>query len=490
MTSAAASVYRRIFDSRDDAELRQLARIKRFLEMWAGDAELRDRLEATFQANESLDGIRAAYGIEIDPAQLQPVYRECLAHLRGTPGLADYPLAVIWDRYLNQMMAYRNAMRGVGESNGTRPRFDAWRKRQMARCESELGLSAAAIVHPVVAFELSDGCSVGCWFCGISADKFKGHWPYEPNQELWRAILKETVAFFGPAAATGFCYWATDPSDNPDYPNFIEDFYDATGVLPQTTTAIPLRDVELTRRIMALNKKHRTTINRFSVLNKKILNRIHETFTADELMGIELVLQNRDATVQKSISGRARQRVDAKGKELTEDHTTIACVTGFLVKLPLGLIQLVTPCRSTAETPNGYHIMSERRFHDAASFAAALRELEQCMIIEAGTDGIMALRRDLVLERVDETFTIRDKRVTHTVAADFAPRLADILEAGNYTFEQAYDILLREGADVFELAETLEWMFTTGLLNEDPKHPGIRGAKAAASVVPLEFMPA
>jgi radical SAM family RiPP maturation amino acid epimerase len=478
MTYSPALIYRQIFDNRDEAGLRVLARIKRFLESWSGDAELRDRLEAAFEANEPLDGIRAAYNIEIDPTQLQPVFRKSLAHLRGTPQLADYPLAVIWDRYLAKMAAYRNAMRELGQSEGANPRFDKWRKRQISRCESELGLSATAIVHPVVAFELSDGCSVGCWFCGISADKFKGHWPYEPNQHLWRDILKEVAAFFGKAAATGFCYWATDPSDNPDYPRFIEDFYHAIGVLPQTTTAVPLRNVELTRSILALNDKHRTTINRFSVLTKKTLNRIHETFTADELVGVELVLQSREATVAKSVSGRARERVESKAKELTEDHTTIACVTGFLVKLPAGLIQLVTPCRSTAETPNGYHIMAERRFHDAKSFAAALRELEQCMVVEAGSGDTLALRRDLILEQTEEGFTIRDARFAHSFAASFAPRLGEMLQSGNYTFQQAYDILLREGADVFELAETIDWMFATGLFNEDPKHPGIRGIRA------------
>jgi hypothetical protein len=236
--------------------------------------------------------------------------------------------------------------------------------------------------------------------------------------------------------------------------------------------------VELTRRILALNNKYRTTINRFSVLTKKTLYRIHETFTPDELMGVELVLQSREATVAKSVSGRARQRVEAKSKELTEDHTTIACVTGFLVKLPVGLIQLVTPCRSTAETPNGYHIMAERRFHDAASFAAALRELEHCMVVEAGSGDTLALRRDLALERNEEGFVIRDGRLVHSVAANFAPRLGELLEAGNYTFQQAYEALLRESADVFELAETIDWMFATGLFNEDPKHPGIRGIRA------------
>ena len=63
------------------------------------------------------------------------------------------------------------------------------------------------------------------------------------NARLWRAILDHWVDLFGTAAQTGFCYWATDPADNPDYPRFIEDYHAATGNLPQTTTAAPLRDL-------------------------------------------------------------------------------------------------------------------------------------------------------------------------------------------------------------------------------------------------------
>jgi radical SAM family RiPP maturation amino acid epimerase len=354
-------------------------------------------------------------------------------------------------------------------------RFDAWRKRQITRCAGELGLSSDSIVHPVITFELSDGCSVGCWFCGISADKFKGAWPYEPNQHLWHEVLRHSVEFFGPAAATGFCYWATDPSDNPDYPRFIDDFFHMTGILPQTTTAAPLKDVALTRQVLTLSATYRTTVNRFSVLNKKGVRKIHETFTPDELLGVELVTQNREAAVPKAVAGRARLRATERAAELSDEHTTIACVTGFLVKMPLGLVQLVTPCRSTDETPDGYFIMAERRFSDGPSFAKALRELEESMALELGMGDTLALRRDVQLEKIDGGFTLRDKSWLHTVNNDFATRLAEILTAGTYTIQEAYDVLLRDGVDVFELAELLDWMFEKALLNEDPKHPGIRG---------------
>ncbi len=391
----AGALYNQIFQSRTAAELLELARIKRFLEVWSSDDQLRDRLEAALVNGEAIDQICAAHKIDIDPRQLQPIFRLGHAHLRGTPSLADYPLALAWDRFIVTMLRYRDLIREQGDTHGVNLQFDTWRKRQITRCQGELRLSAASVVHPVVAFELSDGCSVGCWFCGISADKFKGYWPYEANRKLWREILGHTVSFFGAAAATGFCYWATDPCDNPDYPAFIDDFYHATGTVPQTTTAAPLKDVALTRRVLELSNTYRTTVNRFSVLNKKGVRRIHEAFTADELLGVELVLQNREATSLKANAGRARLRAAGKSDELADDHTTLACVTGFLVKLPAGLVQLVTPCRSSDETPDGYYIHAERRFSDGATFAKALRDLQEFMTLQIGMDDTLALRRDL-----------------------------------------------------------------------------------------------
>ena len=150
------------------------------------------------------------------------------------------------------------------------------------------------ITHPILAFELSAGCTIGCWFCGVSADRFHGNFAYTAeNARLWRAILDHCVDLFGTGAQTGFCYWATDPTDNPDYPRFLADYHAATGNLPQTTTAAPLKNLAFTREILRLSDQHRCVINRFSILTLRILDAVHAAFSAEELMGVELVLQNR-----------------------------------------------------------------------------------------------------------------------------------------------------------------------------------------------------
>jgi len=226
----AAQHYRWMLASRSAAELRTLAHIKRFMERLVGDPVFRDELA------DNLDAPRVVaerYGIDIDPLDLQPLYDRRFLQFRRQPGADRWPLTLVWDRYMDQMIQHRDLMRAEGSTAESNPAFHAWRERQVRRSESELGDSAPAVTHPLIAFELSQGCTVGCWFCGLSAERFKGFVPYtQETAALWRGMITEVRALFGSAATTGFCYWATDPCDNPDYDRYIEDFYHITGSLP------------------------------------------------------------------------------------------------------------------------------------------------------------------------------------------------------------------------------------------------------------------
>jgi len=478
--TAAALAYRRIFDSRSAEEIHLLARIKRFLEVWSGDGEFRTRLREAAEAGGPLDALCAEHGIDsaVDPVDMLPLLDPEHAALALRTGRTAFPQAELWQRYINEMLRQRDLIRESGWSGAQNPRFDHWRRRQIARCNGELGASARSIVHPAIAFELSEGCSVGCWFCGISAAKFRGHFPYAPNQALWRGVLQATVEFFGPAAATGFCYWATDPADNPDYPDFIEDFYHATGALPQTTTAAPLKNVALTRRVLALHGRYRTVTNRFSILNRKLMRRVHDTFTADELMGVELVIQSRESVLHKAKAGRARSR-DAAGEPAPVDHSTIACVTGFLVNMPLGRVQLVTPTRAGETWPDGYWVLGERRFEDAAGFAAALQDLADAhMTQDIGPRDVLAARPDLHIELLEDGFELVGSAGTRCVTASFGRQLGELLAAGSLPVGAVHAELGRAGANPFEVARLLDEMFAAGLLCEDPRRPGIHGAHA------------
>jgi radical SAM family RiPP maturation amino acid epimerase len=471
--SVAARHYRRMFDARSREQLRVLAHIKRFMERMLGDAAFR---RALGEKGDNARLVAERHGIDVDPAALLPLWHSDYQRHRRTPQCAQWPLAVLWDEYIAEMLQHRELMRQEGDMADVHPRFDVWRKRQVQRCASELGGLGAWITHPIIAFELSDGCTVGCWFCGVAADRFKGHYAYsDEHAHLWRGMVAVIHDLFGHAVGTGFCYWATDPIDNPDYDRFLFDYYDITGALPQTTTAAPLKDLALTRRVMALFDKYRTITNRFSVLSARQLDAIHATFTAEELLGVELIMQQKDSPTPKVDAGRAhlcRQQLHERGKDdgnaaRWAEHSTIACVSGFLVNLMRGRIQLIAPVAVSPRWPLGYRILGERSFATVPEFRAGLDGLiDEHMRPGLAPDQPVRFRRDLAYEQGDGAFSLAGRRVRHTVQdnATSVP-IGPIIARGEAT---ASGVLAAVGGgDMLVAADLLDRLFEAGLLEED-----------------------
>jgi hypothetical protein len=155
----------------------------------------------------------------------------------------------------------------------------------------------------------------------------------------------------GPAAEVGFCYWATDPLDNPDYESFLRDYHGIIGALPPTTTAQPQKHVERLRALLHLWEEHSFVYNRFSILSTRILDVVHREFTAEELVWTGLEMLNKESTKKKATAGRALEKLGRQRERLDHDESvadeltqgTIACVTGFLFNLVTHTVQLVSP---------------------------------------------------------------------------------------------------------------------------------------------------
>lgn len=493
-TTEATQHYRGIFEKRTPEELRTLAHIKRFMERLVADPGFRQALADNV---DDPKGVAERYGIDVDPQQMLPLYHRQYLRFRFTEEEARWPLALAWDEYMKDMFRHRDLLREEGSMEGIHPRFHAWRERQIRRSMSELGGSGPSITHPIVAFELSEGCTVGCWFCGLSADRFKGYFPYsEENADLWRKIVATIDGMFGTAARTGFCYWATDPCDNPDYDRFIADYYHITGALPQTTTAAPLKDPALTRRILALFEKYRTVTNRFSVLTVKHLEKIHAAFTPEELMGVELVMQNRESLTAKADAGRARERqakLREAGKsdkiaELSRDHTTIACVSGFLVNLMKKTVQLVTPVPGSARWPLGYRIFGEREFSTGAEFREAIESLiDEHMIESLPSDWPARFRADLRYEPMVGGFKLHSRSTEHTIQNAICGEAAGALLArGDLAISDVIEQLVKSGVSVLVVADLLEKLFQCGLVEEpgtDESRPTLVDAEVTSLAV-------
>ena len=474
--NAAAERYRAIFANHTAEEQRALAEIKRLLERHTADAGFRRRLA---EPGADQRAVAAAYGIAIDPREVASLLTPADA-VEGAAAGEPGPLVRAWNGYRAEMAEVGALLVGGGDCADVNPPFHAWRRRQVHRLTSELGGMAEGINHPIMSFELTAGCSVGCWFCGISAGKLQGAFPYSAeNQRLWRDVLGQAMALFGTAAQTGFCYWGTEPADNPDYPRFIADFRRLTGALPPTTSAAPLKDLAWTRRVLALHGQFGGLPNRFSILNLRMLDRVHAAFTAEELIGVHLVLQNKEAEQPKARAGRARDRAERSGKPDAGpggseaggivEGTTIACVSGFLVNMVERSIRLVSPVPASARWPLGYRIFGSRKFETAPDFRRAIEGLiaeHMPMTVAAATP--LRFRRDLRYARTDDGFALTSRGTGYALAGGAATGLlGDLLQEGRSTAEDITAALALAGVDFLRATDLLQQLFDRGVLEDD-----------------------
>ncbi|MEX5284139.1 radical SAM family RiPP maturation amino acid epimerase [Selenomonas sputigena] len=349
-------------DMKDGAYLAEVGQAKRFLELWTMEPGFAGRFQEAPEKTLTEYGLRG----DIEALRILAIEQEAEKHSEDPP-----------EALPRTVQRYRAFVREKFESRQRmvdadcvpeEPMFRAWRGRQRNRCWMEMGLHNAALIHVPVTFELSLGCSVGCPFCGLSAGKLQQVFQRnEANRALWRGILlylKETV---GAAAGAGTCYYATEPFDNPAYEAWTADFYEIFGVVPQVTTAAAMRRPERTRDYLAWALERSAGVHRFSVLNLDTLHRIHEFFTPEELVRVELLPQFSEAPAN-CFAKVGRARSIKRAKVGVGDEDTISCVSGFVVNMAERSVRLLTPCSASAEQPTGEQIIAKEGFADLEDF--------------------------------------------------------------------------------------------------------------------------
>ena len=403
-----------------------VAHCKRFCEYWAAHPEFREALP------KDPYGVAQAAGLKTDPLSIRRLWELDPEH----PAYQAEPSLTLlrYRSFMAEKLAFRDTMQTQVKS--PHRGYRAWRERQIRRCYGELGKAKGeGLVHAGLAVELCEGCSVGCWFCGISALKFNGVWPYsDENARLWREVLDSLHEQIGDAAGAGFCYWATDPLDNPDYEQFCLDFYDIFGQFPQTTTALALKDVERTRNLLQLSQKHGCPINRFSVLSRKQLLRIHEQFTPLELLRVELVLQNKESLGAKSAAGKALSEIEGEDTHAT----TIACVSGFLFNMPDRQVRWVSPCPASSEHPDGYITHGQAHFETVDELRSILKQWAAVPARLRLTD-VVRWRQDLRSKPTEDGFRLQDHRQGANFDTSWYPaaeRLGELVAEGRHTVEE------------------------------------------------------
>jgi len=333
------------------------------------------------------------------------------------------------------------------------PRLRAWRERQMNRCVLEIGISQNSVLtHIPAAFELTSGCSVNCWFCSMESGPLRGVFRYSPdNAKLWRETLTAFAEIVGPCAKWSSCYWGTEPLDNPDYECFCGDAFAVLGMYPQTTTAVPLRNAERTRALLAESHAKGCRVNRFSIHDAEQLRGVLANFSALELANTELLLENPERKSAPMVTAgklfnmrrtmpetaaREDERAISMIKEAYPDiaahydtfevntfhldeggdgprrfrinlPSTTACMSGFLVNMVERTVALISPCAADAEWPRGYIVFDQGHFDSGDSFRALLcRMIEDNMPEKVLPGDCVALTRRVNYTQTEKGFVL------------------------------------------------------------------------------------
>ena len=439
-----------------------VAHTKRFLEYWTADVEFRKIYD------EFPEKAMTQYGLKADHSRLQALIDRNAVGIQ-TEEVMEYRA------FIRSKLEFRHRYRVEGAPSNEK--FRLWRERQMRRAFWELSPTRAdAVVHAPICFELSAGCTVGCWFCGVAAESFAGNFEYTPeNVTLWREVLGITHEIVGDGAGCGFCYWATDPLDNPDYESLITDFHDILGRLPQTTTAIPLRDVERTRSLLQLSARLSEGIERFSVLSRGQFKRIMESFTAEELVMVELIPQFNHNVSPKVLAGSARNRLKAGKKVVpmttpksTEDGGTIACVSGFLVNMVERKVQLISPCTANQRWPLGYIVFYEFKFNTAAEFRDGMESaIANAMRMNVDNDDAVRLHPKLKMTRHENGVTLSSSAINLDMASQIESSvLSELIAKGETLSEIANQRAERCGVPHAWTHQEVDHLWNQGLLEE------------------------
>jgi radical SAM family RiPP maturation amino acid epimerase len=366
------------------------------------------------------------------------------------------------------------AMRAASTASPSNVKMAAWRRRQIKRCDAELGAAKNAhLVNVPVAFELNRGCSVGCWFCSVAAPKLTEKAVYADIGPLWRDVLSVVREVVGDAARWGFCYWATDPLDNPDYEQFCLDFTEILGRFPQTTTAIALQDVERTRRVLKLSREHGCELNRFSILSMSMLEKVLQSFTPEELLHVSLLPLNKEAGFAKSRSGRARQGRVPRGHLVSDEAhaSTTSCISGFLFNMVDRRVQLVTPCNASDRWPLGHWVIDEFYFENGDDLRRKMLAcIETCMPIALPSVRVVRFHRALALSMGGQSIHLESSWTTYELhSLPFAKEFSERIGQGARTAGEL--ALEMEACYGLPLAHTLyrcQQLFELGLLDEEP----------------------
>ena len=446
--------------------------LKLGLERWVNDFRFRREFEA-----DPLTSLQHR-GLDLDFKSLQILTDPEMAksYASGDP---KTPLLV--KQYRQFIHSKRQHCIETRESHPEHTKWRRWRQRMLyATLWREGPQKYSKLVHSPFTIELTHGCTVGCWFCGVDAEKYQG--PVEINGQtelIWKKLLSSFRTIAGERSAQhGFCYWATDPFDHPEYEWFLEHFHDILGYWPQTTTAQGMKHAQRMRNLLHHIKERNAFVQRFSMIRSGDFDEIHDFFTPDELFMCELIPQYDDRLSPKATAGRVRQLVldrQSTNKPIPihynlEATGSIACVSGFLINLVQQSVKLITPCNATDRWPLGYRVLGERTFDQADDVEnVLLRILDESLIEYLHPDDRLSPYSGIVFTAPERTTLCATKYGYAFSLPNIsnASHFAELLQHGDMTVSEICAERRTFDVDNVYTLIALNQLFDQGLFDED-----------------------
>nr|MCR5734359.1 hypothetical protein [Lachnospiraceae bacterium] len=247
-----------------------------------------------------------------------------------------------------------------------------------ARLESAIFRAHTNIRYFPLGFELSEGCKVHCPFCGLNARKWSMDYSYKEGRKLWLDLLEASKEVIGDITDQAPLYYATEPLDNPDYEAFLGDVMERFPCFPQTTTAVPERDIERTRRLMDSIGRERLVNGarlRFTIRTLSQFKKIMEAFSPQELEGVELIMNNPESVNGISASGRLLGTKDGSSVygDRHQIRYSISCLSGVKINLCEKTMTFMQPHIPDEKYPEGVLVSESVRFTEKDDIGALLK---------------------------------------------------------------------------------------------------------------------
>ena len=435
---------------------------KRFIELYSGDENFRFEF-----SNGDLSRLNKI-NLSIDHTILVDLVSFSL--LEPNPSESDVL------KGFRQFMLDCSQDRVLSSKSLVSPDFELWRLAQLNRGNFLFNKKTnRQIVHAPFAIELTKGCTVGCWFCGISADSFDGASLFDQSQEFFVNTLFSLKTIAGDLNQLSFLYWATDPLDNPDYDLYLAKFVEVFGWFPQTTTAQAPKYLDKVRNIIQLtNNNCFCTVNRFSILSKAGMYKLFKEFTPLELASTLLVMQQPSSILKKADAGRATQTLNQDTAEREDkldvnqsyQQSTIACVSGFKINLVSKSIQLISPTVSSPAYPDGFIVFAEAKLSNSYTpldfFEDYIKSLKtRSLVISHGiTYKVLNVNLHYASLESDMCFLNIDNSLDFDIFS--------IIYSKSLSFDDLVHNLECKGHEVFYISTRINHFILQGLISYNP----------------------